>query len=215
MSFNHYYQSELTAMRQLGRRFAGRSPALALFLGQAGRDSDVERLLKGFASLTGRLRQKFDVELPELGWHIGLVLNFWFEVGVMVGEIWRNLLVRTRFRSARLVLSASLMLVALSFYFVDDNLSQRRPHVIELSYSKQYIVERVPFVSLFSGKALSYLRVTNQDAPEYIYRSSLYPTELLKMQISEVEGKVSIPNVEFLTSEKNSYSTLSVGKNIG
>ncbi|WP_161468978.1 hypothetical protein [Pseudomonas syringae] len=107
-----------------------------------------------------------------------------------------------RFRSARLVLSASLMLVALSFYFVDDNLSQRRPDVIELSYSKQYIVERVPFVSLFSGKALSYLRVTNQDSPEYIYRSPLYPTRLLKMQVSEVEGRVSIPNVEFLISEK-------------
>lgn len=66
MFFNHYYQSELTALRQLGRRFAERSPALAPFLGQAGRDPDVERLLEGFAFLTGRLRQKLDDELPEL-----------------------------------------------------------------------------------------------------------------------------------------------------
>ncbi|MDU9028174.1 type VI secretion system baseplate subunit TssF [Pseudomonas mediterranea] len=66
MSFNHYYQSELTALRQLGRRFAERNPALAPFLGQAGRDPDVERLLEGFAFLTGRLRQKLDDELPEL-----------------------------------------------------------------------------------------------------------------------------------------------------
>lgn len=66
MSFNHYYQSELTALRQLGRRFAERSPALAPFLAQAGRDPDVERLLEGFAFLTGRLRQKLDDELPEL-----------------------------------------------------------------------------------------------------------------------------------------------------
>lgn len=66
MSFNHYYQSELTALRQLGRRFAERSPALAPFLGQSGRDPDVERLLEGFAFLTGRLRQKLDDELPEL-----------------------------------------------------------------------------------------------------------------------------------------------------
>ena len=66
MSFNHYYQSELTALRQLGKRFAERSPALAPFLGQAGRDPDVERLLEGFAFLTGRLRQKLDDELPEL-----------------------------------------------------------------------------------------------------------------------------------------------------
>jgi type VI secretion system protein ImpG len=66
MSFNHYYQSELTALRQLGKRFAERSPALAPFLGQAGRDPDVERLLEGFAFLTGRLRQKLEDELPEL-----------------------------------------------------------------------------------------------------------------------------------------------------
>ncbi|PWB31968.1 type VI secretion system baseplate subunit TssF [Pseudomonas sp. SDI] len=66
MSFNHYYQSELTALRQLGQRFAERSPALAPFLGQSGRDPDVERLLEGFAFLTGRLRQKLDDELPEL-----------------------------------------------------------------------------------------------------------------------------------------------------
>ena len=66
MSFNHYYQSELTALRELGRRFAERSPALAPFLGEAGRDPDVERLLEGFAFLTGRLRQKLDDELPEL-----------------------------------------------------------------------------------------------------------------------------------------------------
>ncbi|CRN07753.1 type VI secretion system baseplate subunit TssF [Pseudomonas fulva] len=66
MSFNHYYQSELTALRQLGRRFAERSPALAPYLGQRGRDPDVERLLEGFAFLTGRLRQKLDDELPEL-----------------------------------------------------------------------------------------------------------------------------------------------------
>ncbi len=66
MSFNHYYQSELTALRQLGKRFAERSPALASFLGQSGRDPDVERLLEGFAFLTGRLRQKLDDELPEL-----------------------------------------------------------------------------------------------------------------------------------------------------
>lgn len=66
MSFNQYYQSELTALRQLGRRFAERNPALAPFLEQTGRDPDVERLLEGFAFLTGRLRQKLDDELPEL-----------------------------------------------------------------------------------------------------------------------------------------------------
>ena len=66
MSFNDYYQSELTALRQMGRTFSERNPALAPFLGQSGRDPDVERLLEGVAFLTGRLRQKLDDEWPEL-----------------------------------------------------------------------------------------------------------------------------------------------------
>ena len=66
MTFNRYYQSELSALRQLGRRFSERNPALAPFLAEAGQDPDVERLLEGFAFLTGRLRQKLDDELPEL-----------------------------------------------------------------------------------------------------------------------------------------------------
>lgn len=66
MSFNLYYQAELAALRRLGREFSARNPALAPFLGQAGSDPDVERLLEGFAFLTGRLRQKLDDELPEL-----------------------------------------------------------------------------------------------------------------------------------------------------
>ncbi|MBM7063365.1 type VI secretion system baseplate subunit TssF [Pseudomonas sp. UL073] len=66
MSFNRYYQSELSALRQLGKRFAERHPTLAPFLGQSGRDPDVERLLEGFAFLTGRLHQRLDDELPEL-----------------------------------------------------------------------------------------------------------------------------------------------------
>lgn len=66
MSLNHHYQSELTALRQLGKRFAERNPALAPFLAESGRDPDVERVLEGVAFLTGRLRQKLDDELPEL-----------------------------------------------------------------------------------------------------------------------------------------------------
>ncbi|KAA8698069.1 type VI secretion system baseplate subunit TssF [Pseudomonas caricapapayae] len=66
MSFNHYYHEELMALRQSGRQFSERNPALASFLGQTGQDPDVERLLEGFAFLTGRLRQKLDDGLPEL-----------------------------------------------------------------------------------------------------------------------------------------------------
>ncbi len=66
MTLDRYFQSELSALRQLGRRFSERNPALAPFLAEAGQDPDVERLLEGFAFLTARLRQKLDDELPEL-----------------------------------------------------------------------------------------------------------------------------------------------------
>ncbi|WP_417292624.1 type VI secretion system baseplate subunit TssF [Desulfovibrio porci] len=66
MSFNRYYQDELLALRELGREFAQRNPALAPFMDTPGRDPDVERILEGFSFLTGRLRQKLDDELPEI-----------------------------------------------------------------------------------------------------------------------------------------------------
>lgn len=66
MSFNRHYQNELIALRELGREFAEKNPALAPFLDTPGRDPDVERILEGFSFLTGRLRQKLDDELPEI-----------------------------------------------------------------------------------------------------------------------------------------------------
>lgn len=66
MSFNRYFQDELIALRELGREFSQRNPALSPFFETPGRDPDVERILEGFAFLTGRLRQKLDDELPEI-----------------------------------------------------------------------------------------------------------------------------------------------------
>ncbi len=64
--FNKYYQDELSYLRELGREFARANPEAAHFLGEAGADPDVERLLEGFAFLTARIRQKLDDEIPEL-----------------------------------------------------------------------------------------------------------------------------------------------------
>ncbi|HEX9749799.1 MAG TPA: type VI secretion system baseplate subunit TssF [candidate division Zixibacteria bacterium] len=64
--FNKYYQDELSYLRAMGREFAGAHPQLAPMLAEAGTDPDVERLLEGFAFLTGRIRQRLDSELPEL-----------------------------------------------------------------------------------------------------------------------------------------------------
>jgi len=66
MEFNKYYQDELTYLRELGDEFAQYYPKLAPFLARRGTDPDIERLLEGFAFLTGRIRQKLDDELPEL-----------------------------------------------------------------------------------------------------------------------------------------------------
>jgi type VI secretion system protein ImpG len=66
VAFNEYYRDELAFLRELGKEFAHVNPQLAPFLTGDGSDPDVERLLEGFAFLTGRIRQKLDDELPEL-----------------------------------------------------------------------------------------------------------------------------------------------------
>jgi type VI secretion system protein ImpG len=75
MAFNKYYQDELAFLRELGREFAIEHPKLGRFLSESGDDPDVERLLEGFAFLTGRLRERLEDELPELS-H-GLISLLW------------------------------------------------------------------------------------------------------------------------------------------
>lgn len=66
MSVNRYFQDELTYLREIGDEFARENPRLAPYLSRDSQDPDVERLLEGFAFLTGRLREKLDDELPEV-----------------------------------------------------------------------------------------------------------------------------------------------------
>jgi len=66
VSFDQYYQDELAYLREMGEVFANAYPKLAPFLAQKGQDPDVERLLEGFAFMSGKIRQKLDDELPEL-----------------------------------------------------------------------------------------------------------------------------------------------------
>lgn len=63
--FNKYYGDELKFLREMGREFSRTHPALSHYLMEEGSDPDVERLLEGFAFLTGRIRQKLDDQLPE------------------------------------------------------------------------------------------------------------------------------------------------------
>ncbi len=66
MEFNDYYRQELSSLRVEGAEFSKKNPGLSTFLSKEGQDPDVERLLEGFAFLTGRLRQQIDKELPEV-----------------------------------------------------------------------------------------------------------------------------------------------------
>ena len=66
MAFNKYYQDELSFLREMGKEFSQAYPSAAQFLADRGSDPDVERLLEGFAFLSGRIRQKLDDEFPEL-----------------------------------------------------------------------------------------------------------------------------------------------------
>lgn len=70
MQYSRYFQTELSALRDLGREFSEQNPRLAPFLSVEGQDPDVERLLEGFAFLTGRIRQKLDDDLPEFAWSL-------------------------------------------------------------------------------------------------------------------------------------------------
>lgn len=64
--FEHHYQAELSYLRDMGKSFAAKHPALAGMLSDRGTDPDVERLLEGFAFVAARLRQRIDDAAPEL-----------------------------------------------------------------------------------------------------------------------------------------------------
>ncbi|HHA1936139.1 TPA: type VI secretion system baseplate subunit TssF [Enterobacter ludwigii] len=75
MSLEHYFRDELSWLRLQGRQFAKSHPELTHFLSEQSTDPDVERLLEGFAFLTGSLRAKIEDEFPELT-H-GLLTMLW------------------------------------------------------------------------------------------------------------------------------------------
>jgi type VI secretion system protein ImpG len=66
MDFQNYYQAELSYLRDVGKAFAEKHPALAGMLAERGGDPDVERLIEGFAFIAARFRQRIDDSVPEL-----------------------------------------------------------------------------------------------------------------------------------------------------
>jgi type VI secretion system protein ImpG len=66
VKLNRFYRDELSFLRLQGHEFAEANPQLTRFLSEQSNDPDVERLLEGFAFLTGKLREKVEDEFPEL-----------------------------------------------------------------------------------------------------------------------------------------------------
>src|SRR5438270_8383641 len=69
VSLFHYYERELTFIRQFAQDFARTYPAAAgrlLLEPNRSADPHVERLIEAFALLTGRIQLKLDDEFPEL-----------------------------------------------------------------------------------------------------------------------------------------------------
>jgi len=59
------FQDELSYLRDVGREMARQNPKLAPYLAEQSTDTDVERLLQGFAFLTARLRGHIDDEMSD------------------------------------------------------------------------------------------------------------------------------------------------------
>jgi type VI secretion system protein ImpG len=65
----HYYERELTFLRQMGAEFAEKYPKVAgrlLLEPTRSEDPHVERLMQTFAFLTARVQHKIDDEFPEV-----------------------------------------------------------------------------------------------------------------------------------------------------
>lgn len=65
MSLEKFFRLELDYLRELGKEIATEKPHLANFLSEKSADPDVERLLEGFAFLSGNLRAKIEDQFPE------------------------------------------------------------------------------------------------------------------------------------------------------
>lgn len=65
MSLEKFFRLELNYLRELGKEISKEKPNLANFLSEKSADPDVERLLEGFAFLSGSLRAKIEDQFPE------------------------------------------------------------------------------------------------------------------------------------------------------
>lgn len=132
-------------------------------------------------------------ETLELGWHIGLILKFWFKVCVMVKEFWRNLLVWG---------GLAVALFAVMVYSCVNTMLGCPADLSILSPSGRYEVQNVPVGKVLMFGGMAYLKVIDKQNPEAVYRSPLYEVQTLDMRAFESEDKVGIYWVSFDREKK-------------
>ncbi len=127
-------------------------------------------------------------ETLELGWHIGLILKFWFKVCVMVKEFWRNLLVWG---------GLAVALFAVMVYSCVNTMLGCPADLSILSPSGRYEVQNVPVGKVLMFGGMAYLKVIDKQNPEAVYRSPLYEVQSMDMRAFESEEKVGVYWVSF------------------
>ncbi|RIJ12356.1 hypothetical protein DXT77_05010 [Pseudomonas sp. 91RF] len=95
-----------------------------------------------------------------------------------------------------------LSAVIVPYIFV-DGLSQRSPDVIDLSATRQYVLERVPFRLFPFDDNLAFLRVTDLNEPRKIYRSPLFEIKEIDMEQAFGSGRIGTPFLEFSVEKKS------------
>lgn len=87
-------------------------------------------------------------------------------------------------------------------YVFLDGLSQRSPDVIELSATRQYVLERVPLRLIPFDNNLAFLRVTDLNEPRKIYRSPLFEIKEIDMGQAFGSRRIGTPVLEFSVEKK-------------
>ncbi|WP_192562871.1 hypothetical protein [Pseudomonas gozinkensis] len=94
-----------------------------------------------------------------------------------------------------------LSAVIVPYIFV-DGLSQRSPDIIELSATRQYVLERVPLRLFPFDDNLAFLRVTDLNEPRKIYRSPLFEIKEIDMGQAFGSRRIGTPFLEFSVEKK-------------
>ena len=231
MSFNHYYQSEIIAVRQLTTRFAECSPVLTPFIGGVWRryicGNNAMQLHRAtrFAALSLTLTatifllaifffakptysiyaELFQSEQEYQGETLALMYSRYIFTVIapcsflLASALTWLLMARgwVAFISATLILI--VVLLAVAFLRLEPADLHREAQVSIPSPSNRFILQSVP---LASWSDLAYLRVTDTQAPQGVFRTPLYSKQYTDMRPHEDEKTVGTYWIDFDKQEQ-------------